>query len=149
MATTPLLLKVEQLLSRRVKKSSPAYDTPPDNDGHVIIAGFGRFGQIIARTLRARHIPFTALDIDAEQVEFVRRFGAQAFYGDASRPDILDAADAHRARAFVLAIDDVEASVRAAEVVKSTYPEPADLCAGSQPCARPPPARHRRHLSAA
>ncbi len=122
MATTPLLLKVEQLLSRRVKKSSPAYDTPPDNDGHVIIAGFGRFGQIIARTLRARHIPFTALDIDAEQVEFVRRFGSQAFYGDASRPDILDAADAHRARAFVLAIDDVEASVRAAEVVKSTYP---------------------------
>jgi glutathione-regulated potassium-efflux system protein KefB len=122
MVTTPLLLKVEQLLSRRAKKSAPAYDTLPDNDGHVIIAGFGRFGQIIARTLRARHIPFTALDIDAEQVEFVRRFGSQAFYGDASRPDILDAADAHRARAFVLAIDDVEASVRAAEVVKSTYP---------------------------
>ena len=77
----------------------------------MLAAVFGRCGQIVARTRRAGHIPFAALDIDAEQVEFVRRFGAQAFYGDASRPDILDAADAHRARAFVLAIDDVEASV--------------------------------------
>ena len=123
MATTPLMLKLEQMLSRRKKKPAPAYDTPPGNDGHVIIAGFGRFGQIIARILRARHIPFTALDIDAEQVEFVRRFGSQAFYGDASRPDILDAADAHLARAFVIAIDDVEASVRTAQIVKTTYPD--------------------------
>ena len=52
----------------------------------------------------------------------MRRFGSQAFYGDASRPEILDAAGAHNARAFVLAIDDVEASVRTAEVVRSTYP---------------------------
>jgi glutathione-regulated potassium-efflux system protein KefB len=94
----------------------------PDNDGHVIIAGFGRVGQIVARILTAKRIPFTALDISAEQVEFVRRFGAQAFYGDASRPEILAAADAHRARAFVLAIDDVEASLRTAELVRSTYP---------------------------
>ena len=122
MATTPILLKVEELLSRR-RKVAPNYDTPPDNDGHVIIAGFGRVGQIVARILTAKHIPFTALDIDAEQVEFVRRFGSQAFYGDASRPEILDAADAHAARAFVLAIDDVEASVRTAEVVRTSYPD--------------------------
>ncbi len=122
MATTPILLKVEELLSRR-RKVAPNYDTPPDNDGHVIIAGFGRVGQIVARILTAKHIPFTALDIDAEQVEFVRRFGSQAFYGDASRPEILDAADAHAARAFVLAIDDVEASVRTAEIVKNRYPD--------------------------
>jgi len=121
MAATPIALKLEELLSRR-EKPAPNYDKLPDNDGHVIIAGFGRFGQIVARILTAKRIPFTALDIDAEQVEFVRRFGSQAFYGDASRPEILDAADAHAARAFVLAIDDVEASMRAAEVVKSRYP---------------------------
>ncbi len=122
MAATPIMLKLEELLSRR-RKTTPKYDTPPENDGHVIIAGFGRFGQIVARVLTAKRIPFTALDIDAEQVEFVKRFGSQAFYGDASRPDILDAADAHAARAFVLAIDDVEASMRTAELVRSQYPD--------------------------
>jgi glutathione-regulated potassium-efflux system protein KefB len=123
MAATPILLKLESLLSRRHKQTAPAYDTLPDNDGHVIIAGFGRFGQIVARVLTAKRIPITALDISAEQVELVRRFGAQAFYGDASRPDILEAADVHRARAFVLAIDDVEASMRTAELVRSKYPD--------------------------
>jgi len=122
MAATPIALKLEQLLSRR-RKAAPNYDTPPENDGHVIIAGFGRFGQIVARILRAKRIPFTALDISAEQVEFVKRFGSQAFYGDASRPEILDAAGADNARAFVLAIDDVEGSMRTAEVVRSRYPD--------------------------
>ncbi len=122
MATTPILLKIEELVSRR-HKPAPNYETPPDNDGHVIIAGFGRFGQIVARILTAKRVPFTALDIDAEQVEFVRRFGSQAFYGDASRPEILDAAHAHEARAFVLAIDDVEASTRTAELVRTRYPD--------------------------
>jgi len=122
MAATPILLKLEGLLSRRRKSAAPIYDSLPDNDGHVIIAGFGRFGQIVARILTAKKIPFTALDISAEQVEFVRRFGAQAFYGDASRPDILEAADADKARALVLAIDDVEASMRTAELVRERYP---------------------------
>jgi glutathione-regulated potassium-efflux system protein KefB len=122
MAATPIALKIEELLSRR-RKTTPAYETPPDNDGHVIIAGFGRFGQIVGRILAAKRIPFTALDIDAEQVEVVRRFGSQTFYGDASRPEILDAAGAHDARAFVLAIDDVEASMRTAELVSSRYPD--------------------------
>lgn len=123
MAATPILLKIESLLSRSRKGPAPAYEIPPDNDGHVIIAGFGRVGQIVGRILTAKRIPFTALDISAEQVEFVRRFGAQAFYGDASRPEILAAADAHRARAFVLAIDDVEASMRTAELVRAKYPD--------------------------
>jgi len=122
MAATPLTLKVEEFFSRR-HKPAPTYDTMPKIEGHVIIAGFGRFGQIVARILRAKRIPFTALDISAEQVEFVKRFGSQAFYGDASRPEILDAAEAHAARAFVLAIDDVDASMRTAELVKSRYPD--------------------------
>jgi monovalent cation:proton antiporter-2 (CPA2) family protein len=122
MATTPIVLKIEDILSRR-RKTMPAYETPLENDGHVIIAGFGRFGQIVGRILAAKRIPFTALDIDAEQVDVVRPFGSNAFYGDASRPEILDAADAHAARAFVLAIDDVEASMRTAELVRSRYPD--------------------------
>jgi glutathione-regulated potassium-efflux system protein KefB len=121
MAMTPILLKLEELLSRRHKPAT-AYETLPDNDGHVIIAGFGRVGQIVARILTAKRIPFVALDVSVEQVEFVRRFGSQAFYGDASRPEILDAADTHLARAFVLAIDDVEASLRTAELVRTKYP---------------------------
>jgi voltage-gated potassium channel Kch len=94
----------------------------PEHDGHVIVAGFGRFGQITARILRAKRIPFTALDISAEQIDFVKNFGSKVFYGDAGRPDILAAAKADKATAFVLAIDDVEASMRTAQMVKAQYP---------------------------
>jgi len=122
MAATPILLKIEGALSQGRRRGIPTYETPPDKDGHVIIAGFGRVGQIVARILTARRIPFTALDINAEQVETVRRFGAHAFYGDASRREILEAAGVQHARAFVLAIDDVEASMRTAEIVRERYP---------------------------
>jgi glutathione-regulated potassium-efflux system protein KefB len=122
MGMTPLLLALDALWSRLRNSVMPAYDKLPPNDEHVIIAGFGRYGQIVARVLRGKKIPFTALDISAEQVELVKRFGSQAFYGDASRPDILEAAQTGKARAFVLAIDDVDASLRTAELVRSQYP---------------------------
>lgn len=122
MASTPILLMLDERLSKPAAAAAPVYDTPPENDGHVIIAGFGRFGQIVARVLRGKGIPFTALDISAEQVELVKGFGSKAFFGDASRADILDAAQADKARAIVIAIDDVEASMRTAELVKSLYP---------------------------
>jgi glutathione-regulated potassium-efflux system protein KefB len=122
MAMTPLLLLLERRLFPRPAESLRAFDKLPDNDGHVVIAGFGRFGQIIARVLRAKGVPFTALDISAEQIEFVKKFGSKAFFGDASRPEVLDAAQIEKARAFVLAIDDVEASMRTAEMVRSRYP---------------------------
>ena len=109
--------------SRAAKPPPPEYEVPPEGDRHVIIAGFGRFGQIVARVLRAMHIPFTALDFNVEQVDFVRRFGAQIYYGDAGRLDILRAAGADKARAFVLAIDNVEASLRVAEVVRRNFPD--------------------------
>ncbi|MDX2257745.1 MAG: cation:proton antiporter [Hyphomicrobiaceae bacterium] len=122
MAATPLLLIADEwLMPPRETAREP--DTLPENQGHVIIAGFGRVGQIVARVLRAKHIPFTALDLDAEQIDFVTRFGSEAFFGDASRLDILEAAQAGKARAFVLAIDDVEGSVRTAEIVRRAYPE--------------------------
>lgn len=123
MLATPPLLAFEQRFGAPAKQAQPAYDTPPQSDGHVIIAGFGRVGQIVTRILRARHIPFTALDIDAEQIATVAKFGAKTYYGDASRLDILEAAQAGKARAFVLAIDDVEASLRTAEVVRKHFPD--------------------------
>lgn len=123
MATTPLLLLVDDAINRALKPTPPDYEMPPEGDQHVIIAGFGRFGQIVARVLRARHIPFTALDSNVEQVDFVRRFGSKIYYGDAGRLDILRAAGADKARAFVLAIDDVGASLRVAEIVRRNFPE--------------------------
>ena len=122
MAMTPIVLMADRWLFRKPAVVH-AYDALPDNEGHVVIAGFGRFGQIVARVLRAKGIAFTALDISAEQIEFVRKFGARAFFGDASRPEILDAAQTGKARAFVLAIDDVEASMRTAELVRQRYPQ--------------------------
>jgi Kef-type K+ transport system membrane component KefB len=122
MAATPLLLLIDDAINRAMKPEPPEYEMPPDGDEHVIVAGFGRFGQIVARVLRARRIPFTALDSNIEQVDFVKRFGAQIYYGDAGRLDILRAAGADKARAFVLAIDNVENSLRVAEIVRTNFP---------------------------
>ncbi len=122
MALTPITLTVEKMLFRKIVAPSRAFDALPDHDSHVVIAGFGRFGQIIARVLRAKGIAFTALDISAEQVEFVRNFGSKVFYGDASRPEVLEAAQIDKAKAFVVAIDDIEASIRTIEYVKQRYP---------------------------
>jgi glutathione-regulated potassium-efflux system protein KefB len=122
MATTPLLLLADDLLMPPAA-IVPLYDKPPSSEGRVVIAGLGRFGQIIARILRARGIPFTALDISPEQIELVRRFGAEGYYGDASRLDILEAAQTGKARAFVLAIDDVASSLKTAEIVRQHFPD--------------------------
>jgi monovalent cation:proton antiporter-2 (CPA2) family protein len=122
MAMTPLLLLVDEFITKRLSKAEPLFDTPPKADGHVVIAGFGRVGQIVARVLRATQIPFTALDINAEQVNLVNQFGNKIYYGDASRLGILEAAQTQNARAFVLAIDDVDTSVRTAQVVRTHFP---------------------------
>jgi monovalent cation:proton antiporter-2 (CPA2) family protein len=123
MAATPVLLALDEAVSRAFRPGAPAYETPPGGDGHVIIAGFGRFGQIVGRVLRARRIPFTALDSNVAHVDFVRRFGGQIYYGDAGRLDILRAARADKAQAFVLAIDDMEHSLHVAEIVRRNYPD--------------------------
>ena len=122
MMATPVVLFLERTLFKPEAAALPAYDALPDVEQHVIIAGLGRFGQIVARVLRAKKIPITALDIDAEHVESVRKFGAQVYFGDARRLEILEAAQTGKATAFVLAIDDVEASVRTAELVRQHYP---------------------------
>ena len=88
----------------------------------VIIAGFGRYGQIVGRLLSANGLEATVLDHDVEQIETVRRFGWKAFYGDATRLDLLRVSGAGRARVLVLAIDDVEQSVEVAKLVREHFP---------------------------
>ncbi|MGE5240357.1 MAG: monovalent cation:proton antiporter-2 (CPA2) family protein, partial [Bacteroidota bacterium] len=124
MAVTPLLVAFNERFLR-IGQSTEApteFDRIEPREHRVIIAGFGRFGQMIARTLRMKKIPFTALEASFEQVDFVRRFGNKIYFGDASRLDLLRAARADLAEIFVLAIDDVEASVKTAEMVKKHYP---------------------------
>jgi len=121
---TPLAMSLHSMLEGRLggKAAAPRYDEIEPDEPRVIIAGFGRFGQIVARVLRARRIRFTALEVSQSQADFVRRFGNKLYYGDASRLDILRAAGAERAELLVLAIDDVEASVRAAELARKHFP---------------------------
>jgi glutathione-regulated potassium-efflux system ancillary protein KefC len=88
----------------------------------VIIAGFGRYGQIVGRMLYANGIQPTVLDVDAEQIEAMRRFGWRVFYGDATRLDLMRTAGADKARVIVLAIDDVEKSVEAATMIRQNFP---------------------------
>ncbi len=124
MALTPLAMAVDDALRRRnTAKAKREYEEIEADDAAIIIAGFGRVGHMVARTLTARGIHFTALDISSEQIDVVRRFGNnRAYYGDASRLDMLRAAGAQDARIFVLAIDDIEASVHTAEMVKKHFP---------------------------
>lgn len=124
MALTPLLtLAYDRLLGPRLRaRDDRPYDRQVEQDTPVIIAGFGRFGQVVGRILRARRIPFTAMDADPAQIDFLQRFGSKVFYGDASRLDLLRAAGADKARLFVLAIDEVQASVRTAREVQEHFP---------------------------
>lgn len=122
MVLSPLLLMLHDRLFAEDEEEARPFDTPDEVNPKVIIAGFGRFGQIVGRILRARHISFTALEINQTQVDFLRRFGNQLFYGDASRLELLRAAHTENAEVFILAIDDVEASVRTAELVGKHFP---------------------------
>jgi glutathione-regulated potassium-efflux system ancillary protein KefC len=94
----------------------------PQNEA-VIIAGFGRYGQIIGRLLYANGITPTVLDHDAEQIEAMRRFGWRVFYGDATRLDLLRISGADKARVLVLAIDDVDQSVEIAKMAREHFPQ--------------------------
>jgi glutathione-regulated potassium-efflux system ancillary protein KefC/glutathione-regulated potassium-efflux system protein KefB len=105
------------------QRSTREFDTVEDPHRTVLIAGFGRFGQIIARLLALKKIPFNVLDASASHVDYVRQFGSHAYFGDASRLNVLQAAGIEHARLFVLAIDDVEASIKTAELVRRQYPK--------------------------
>jgi glutathione-regulated potassium-efflux system protein KefB len=124
MALTPLLVVLAaKALNVMPKKPARDFDTIDTAPPRVIIAGFGRVGQIIARVLRAQGIPFVALEHSAEQVDFSRRFGSiNLFFGDPARPELLRAAQADKAEVFVLATDDPEANLHTARLVRRQYP---------------------------
>jgi glutathione-regulated potassium-efflux system protein KefB len=124
MALTPLLVVLAaKALNVMPKKPARDFDTIDTAPPRVIIAGFGRVGQIIGRVLRAQGIPFVALEHSAEQVDFSRRFGTiNLFFGDPARPELLRAAQAEKAEVFVLATDDPEANLHTARLVRRQYP---------------------------
>lgn len=123
MAATPLLmLALSRLPVAEAKAPARAPDAIDHEYPRVIIAGFGRMGQIVGRMLRARKIPFTALENSAEQVDFLRRFGNKVYFGDPARPELLRAAHADRAEVFVLTTDDPDANIRTARLVKRLFP---------------------------
>ena len=123
MMMTPLLYWLaERISSRKTEPEERAFDVPDDGDHDVIVAGNGRVGQIVARVLHATGKPFTALERDTEQVDLLRRYGATVYYGDASRLDLLRAAGAEQAKVFVLAISNLEESMRIAEIVMKNFP---------------------------
>jgi monovalent cation:proton antiporter-2 (CPA2) family protein len=122
MIVSPVLLAIYDVTFTDSEPNARPFDTPAELYPKVIIAGFGRFGQIVGRILVAKKIAFTALEANQTQVDFLRRFGNQVFYGDASRLELLRASHAENAEVFVLAIDDVEASVKTAELIRKHYP---------------------------
>ena len=124
MLAWPLLVMLDdKLVSRRLDhQPAPPFDPIAETDNPVVIAGYGRVGQIVARVLTVKRIPFTVLEADPQQVDYVRRFGNEVYFGDASRLDLLHAAGVEKAKVFVLAIDDVEASLRTAELVHRHFP---------------------------
>ncbi|KQE94923.1 monovalent cation:proton antiporter-2 (CPA2) family protein [Acinetobacter lactucae] len=124
MVLTPVIywIMATQVIPLFNKERPPEYDEIPQQDNPIIIAGFGRFGQIIARIARLQHLGFTAIDNNLHQVDFVRRYGGKLYYGDVTQPDLLRSAGIEKAKVFILAIDDVEDSMNVARHLRLNYP---------------------------
>lgn len=128
MLISPLLLVlVDRALLRRYAQLKPA--APPEQEisepqeAPVIIAGFGRYGQIVARVMLAQGIPTTVLDHSVEILEIARAFGYRVFYGDATRLDLLRIAGAEHARVLVVAVDDPEQSLKIVTLARKHFPQ--------------------------
>lgn len=123
MALNPVISKLDEVIIRRSKTLvEPKFDEIKDEHPEVMIAGFGRFGQMFGRVLRAQKIPFVAIDKDEEQIEFLRKFGNKVYFGDVMRLDLLESAGIAKSKYFVMAIDDVETSVKAAKLIREHFP---------------------------
>jgi monovalent cation:proton antiporter-2 (CPA2) family protein len=125
MIATPILFAgSERLLIPRLqpkRETRPADRIEPE-DIPVIICGFGRMGQIIARVLSVQRIAYTALDADAKRIETVRRFGQKIYFGDPTRLDLLRSAGAERARILIIALDDRDAILTLAAMARREFP---------------------------
>jgi glutathione-regulated potassium-efflux system ancillary protein KefC len=126
MAATPLLIGLAVWLGERAMKQAPkAADRPHEiEEGHpeVIIAGYGRFGQIVGRMLQVKGIEVSVIEHDAEQVELLRGFGRKVNYGDAARMDLLRVAGAADAKLLVIAIDNQDKALELAKEARAHFP---------------------------
>lgn len=122
MASTPFFMMALQKFTGKIGDKRE-FDQVADDESPIIIAGFGRFGQIIGRILSANGQGFTALEANPGQVDFVREFGNEVYYGDATRLDLLQNAGVANARAVVLALRDIETSSKIAAILRDLYPE--------------------------
>jgi monovalent cation:proton antiporter-2 (CPA2) family protein len=125
MVLTPLTLIIhDRLVQPRFTTSASEREADEIDDGEtpVIIAGFGRFGQIVGRLLIANGFTATILEHNPGHIELLRRFGSKVFYGDASRIDLLHAAGAQHAKLFVVAIDDPEKTLHIVDLVRKHFP---------------------------
>jgi monovalent cation:proton antiporter-2 (CPA2) family protein len=125
MMLTPLLIIVyDRKVRPRFMTSVSARDDEDIDAGPnpVIIAGYGRFGQIVSRMLSADGIKTTLLDHDSSQIEMTARFGNKVFYGDASRLQLLQAAGADEAKLLVIAIDERDKAVQMVSSAKQFFP---------------------------
>ena len=97
-------------------------DEIDEEQPRVIIAGFGRFGQITGRLLLSSGVKMVVLDHDPDHIETLRKFGMKVFYGDATRMDLLESAGAAKAEVLINAIDDPQTSLELTEMVKDHFP---------------------------
>ena len=125
MLVAPLLLMAYEQLQKRTSNSAPEFDKPEQISSakHVIIAGYGRFGQIMGRLLHAQGYEITVLDHSPSQIELLRRFGNTVFYGDAARQELLEAAGAHTAQMLIVAIDDADKTLEIIKLAHKNYPQ--------------------------
>ncbi len=123
-ALTPLILIALQELFKKhpLKSEAPLYDVIDEGHPRVVIAGFGRVGQIVGRMLRARKIPFIALENNVEQVALSRKFGNLIYFGDPSRLEVLQSAHIAQAELLVIASDDPENNLKIARLAKRHFP---------------------------
>lgn len=121
MALTPLIVAMAERFSPTPDHRQAPEDKPEPST--IIIAGFGRFGQMVGRVLGSLQMQFTAIESSFEQVAFVRRFGHKVFFGDVTRLDTLKSAGIDNAKVFILAVDDVDTSVACARLIREHYPE--------------------------
>ncbi|WP_283789251.1 monovalent cation:proton antiporter-2 (CPA2) family protein [Bermanella sp. WJH001] len=123
MLISPLLLVAYELyFSRKGQQAQPEPDTNIESTEHVILAGYGRFGQIIGRLLMAQGYNLTILDHSPGQVDLVRRFGTKVYYGDAARRDLLEAAGANEAKLLVIAVDEADKTLDIIHMAKQHFP---------------------------
>jgi glutathione-regulated potassium-efflux system protein KefB len=122
MAVTPLVVAVYVRLAPKPQVDTSGLAEPESHEENVLLIGFGRFGQIASQPVLARGYTMSIVDRDADLLREIGKFGFKVYYGDGSRPDILHAAGAATAKAILICIDDKEAAIKIAEIVRQEFP---------------------------